>query len=173
MSNKKYEHWCDLYHPSEEEKEKRVSELEKQSEQFYKDVEKWLLEDISKYIKECMEDESPIKKNHIARKCYRILDNAEELVSTIKDANGVYAIYGVDWEYRRKRWLKARGLCFKLNSQLQQVASTVVAKTNIEKYTRLAGITYKLANMIKNNMASDDIKKKEHCREYLPSEIKH
>lgn len=173
MSNKKYEHWCDPYHPSEEEKEKRVSELEKLSRQFYNDVEKWLLHDIANYIKTCMDDESPIKKNHVTRKCYRILDNAESLVTSILEANGVYAIYGVDWHYRREKWLKARGLCFQLNAQLTQVASTVVENTNIRKYTRLAGDTYKLANMIKNNMISDDVKKKEHCREYLPDGIKH
>lgn len=163
MSNKKYEHWNDKYHDDKGTEHSKIEEL---AGNIYNELEKYLLEDIDKILKEDLKNESPIKKRYILRRFNRIMDNVEAMRGAAINANSVYALYACDYQFRREMWLKARGLCFEINAQLNSIANITVEGTNIEKYTRLAGKTYQLAGMIKNNMVSDDNKKKKYCKPY-------
>ena len=75
-----------------------------------------------------------IQKEYIIDKLKSILHTAEQIELYVKDANSIYAVYGVDYEMRRRRWLTARGYSFQLVAQLTHISDLTVNKTNIQKY---------------------------------------
>lgn len=76
MSNKKYEHWNDKYHDDNGTEHSKIEEL---AGEIYNELEKYLLEDIEKVLKEDFKEKPSIKKNHILRRFYRLMDNVEAM----------------------------------------------------------------------------------------------
>ena len=165
---KKYKHWCDNQYQEPKEDNKFV--IGDMAHDIFNTLEKYLLYDIHKDMLEVFDDDvqGHISKNYVVKRVYEMLDNAERIELVVKDANSIYALYGVDYKRRRELWLEARGLCFRLIQQITHISSIMVKGTNIQKYVSLVDNIYKLARKIKNVIVSDDEKKKEHCREYLP-----
>lgn len=162
MSNKKNEHWCDDRYKDTD----THSKICKEAQALYGMLEEWLLHDMD--IALVIEgQETPVRKNYIVRRCYSMLDNAEKVELLTRDANSIFAVYGCDYENRRMKWTDAKGICFQLQAQLNHMSGIAAPKTNIQKYVDLAVAYKKLAERIKNNIASDDKKKKKYCKEYI------
>ncbi len=160
--SKREKHWCDDLH-NKSETHFVIGEM---ADGIYNDLEKYLLNDLQKYIDTC---NSELMKSHILKRFHTMLDVAELMVLNVKDANSIFAVYACDYEARRERWLNARGYSFRLVSQLDHMANIVAAKTNIQKYAGISKRLYELSAKIKNIMKSDDKKKKTQCKEYFPS----
>lgn len=166
MGNK-YDHWCDNQHQEPSEDNKFV--IGDLAHDIFNRLEKYLLYDIHKDMLIAFEDtvQGTIAKNYVVKRVYSILENAEEIELIVKDANSIYALYGVDYERRRQLWLEARGKCFRLIQQISHITSILVEAVNIEKYIKFTSSIYKLSGKIKNVMISDDEKKKKYCKTYL------
>jgi len=166
MSNKKCAHWCDPQH--QKPKEDNIFVIGEEAKSIYNALEKYLLHDINKDLMLAFPDENQekINKNYVIKRFYSILDNAEQLELTTFDANSVYAIYNIDYKFRRQKWITARTLCFDLVHQLNHIASILIKGSNLQKYVDLSARLNILSDRIKNVMASDDIKRKKYVKEY-------
>ena len=160
MSNKQDEHWCDNRY-NKKDGHFVIGEL---AEKIFRDLENYFLHDLSKTL---TVTENDIQKEYIIDKLKSILHTAEQIELYVKDANSIYAVYGVDYEMRRRRWLTARGYSFQLVAQLTHISDLTVNKTNIQKYANISTELYTLAEKIKNIMEKDDMKKKKYCKEYF------
>lgn len=166
---KKYKHWCDDKHKKKE----THFVLGELAETAYCTLEAYLLCDVSKRLSEEKQAESynqeqyTVIKAYITSKFKNLLDKAEDVECYLKDANSIFGLYAVDFEHRRIRWLKARGLCFQLIAELRHIAGIVHRKTNIQKYVDVSNMYVDIANRITNIIKADDKRKKENCKEYF------
>ena len=165
---KLYTHWCDSQYeaPNETKNKFVIGELIKN---LYKNLEIYLIHDINKDLTVMFDDvqQTALARNYVVKKFYNILDNADKLQNTAQDANSVYAVYDVDFEYRREKWLEARGLCFQIYAQLDHVSTITIKGTNLQKYIDLSNDCKYIAEKIKNVMIADDQKKKKYGKKYL------
>lgn len=161
---KKYEHWCDKMHDGKDSK----FVIGEMAENFYNDLERYLLHDISKDMLVNFEDEvqEKMSRNYVVKKLYNILDNAEKLELTVKNANSVYGFYDIDLAFRRQQWLVSRGLCFEMIAQLNHISNITMKKTNVQKYITKCNELETIASKIYNVMKSDDEKRKKHIKEF-------
>ena len=161
---KKFEHWCDGEYDDKETK----FVIGEMAENLYKELENYMLYDIRKDLDASTDPQDILARNYIVKRFYSMLDNAEKVELNVKSANSIYALYGVDYEWRRKLWIASRSYCFQLIAQLKHITPIMIKGVNIRKYTRLSKKYSDLSVKIKNIMVSDDTRKKKSCRQYLP-----
>lgn len=155
--SKKYKHWCDKEH-TESESQFDIGVL---THKLVSTLTDWALSDFT-----VIEGMSPYQIDLQRARMLKIVDTAERLEATVKDANAIYAIYKCDWEERRTRWIRARCLCFDLTTYITHVVNYVEKGTNIQKYLRLESDVVAIGKKIKNIMIADDQRRKSKAKEY-------
>ena len=167
MSKKnKEKRWCDNQHKPPKDTYFIIGKL---AGELYTSAENYLIHDINKDMSVVYEDEAQnkIARNYVIKKLYNILDTAEKLENAVYSANAIYAWYDIDFAARRKGWIKAKGLCFELSTQLNHVGTKTLKGTNLQKYVDLSKDAKTIAHKIDNMIKSDDKKRKQHPRTYI------
>ena len=166
MSNKKYKHWCDDKFKEPEDNKFIIGDL---ASKIYEDLEKYLIHDINKDIKVVFPDpeQDKLARAYVVKKMYRILDTAEEIQNSVYETNSIYGWYDVDFEERRKGWLKAKAYCYRLITQLSHMGTKTLKGTNVQKYVSLANDAHILSQKIKNAITADDKRRKSKSKTYI------
>lgn len=148
---KKYKNWCDNLH-TKSESQFDTGDL---CERLVSKLTDWVVHDFTIY--DGMTQGQVILQRERMK---NILDIAETIESLVNDANSIYALYGIDYQERRIRFMRARGLCFQLQTRLRHIVNYVHKDTNVQKYISLNSEIDVISNKIKNIMVSDDKKRK-------------
>lgn len=97
-----------------------------------------------------------------------IIQQAKDIEHLLYEGNSVYAVYDVDFLFRRQRFTEARSKCFSLNRDLLHMANFIAKKNvNTEKYTAISNELITLSEKIRGLIVSDDKKRKKLNKKYL------
>ena len=155
--SKEQKHWCDKKYIKKE----TSFDTGDLAHKIVNTLTEWTLHDMSitgtmdKYQIMCMR-----------KRMHDILKLSEKIECLVVDANSIYAIYNIDFEERRRKWLLARGYCFQLTVMLTHITEYVYKDINVQKYIDIENDIKRLAGKIKNIMIKDDKRGKENIKEY-------
>ena len=123
--SKEQKHWCDKKYIKKE----TNFDTGDLGHKIVNTLTDWVLHDMS--IVEGMDKYQIIC---MRRRMQDILRLSEKIECTVVDANSIYAIYNIDFEERRRKWLLARGYCFQLTVMLTHITEYVYQCTKIYRY---------------------------------------
>ena len=155
--SKEQKHWCDKKYIKKE----TNFDTGDLAHKIVNTLTEWTLHDMSitetmgKYQIMCMR-----------KRMHDILKLSEKIECLVVDANSIYAIYNIDFEERRGKWLLARGYCFQLTVMFTHITEYVYKDINVQKYIDIENDVKRLAGKIKNIMIKDDKRRKENIKEY-------
>lgn len=155
--SKEQKHWCDKKYIKKE----TNFDTGDLAHKIVNTLTDWTLHDMS--IAEGMDKYQIIC---MRRRMQDILRISEKIECTVIDANSIYAIYNIDFDERREKWLRSRGYCFQLTVMITHLAEYVCTDVNIQKYINIESDIKILAGKIKNIMIKDDKRRKEKIKEY-------
>ena len=162
---KKYEHWCDDKYKDKESK----FDIGIMASKIYTTLEKYLIHDCNKDFMIVFPDseQDKLARQYVVKKLYNMLDTAERIEQEVISTNSIYTYYDTDYLIRRQGWIRAKSDCYALLAQLKHISTVTLKGTNMQKYVDISADVEKLAEKLKNIMASDNNRKKKQAKKYL------
>lgn len=145
---KKYKHWNDGKH------QKPIFETGLMADEIMRNLTQFLMNDFK------ISEKTDIQQHYVIQRFDKATQYMENVCHILRDANSINALYPVDFEQRRIRWMSAKGYCFRLMALLDTISVFVHKDTNVQKYADLSEQLMMLSVKIQNILISDDKRKK-------------